>query len=326
MTVTNVKTVAHQPVAIRARVAAPPKPKILMDDVINRWLEDEKQRVKISTISTYRAYAQRMVRPFLGTLPAEQIGDREVLDLMALLTDEDCGYAKKTVHLAVNVLKQILVYGRAYGVTADPELCVLRQCSGAQHTANALTKAEQKNLLAALGDCERPADLGVLLSLKTGLRVGEACGLQWGDIDFGAGVLYIRRTVMRIILPDNSTEVHIGAPKSESSRRQVPLSNDLLKFLKARRQADNIFITSGSIKPQEPSALQKHFKVILHRAGVRDINYHTLRHTFATQCIDKGFDAKSLSMILGHSDVSTTLNTYVHPSMEKLRKMMQHLE
>ena len=279
----------------------------------------------MSTISTYRAYAQRMLRPGFGALPPAQLDDGRVAAYLASIEGEDSPYAKKTVHMAANILKQVLVFGKRCGVSADPELCRLHQRAGGQQMANTLSKAEQSRLLAALGECPRPADLGILISLKTGLRVGEICGLQWGDIDFGGGFLTVRRTVMRIIRADNSTEVYIGAPKSESSLRRVPLGRELLRFLRARRQADGVYVTRGSEKPQEPTTLQKHFKVVLRRAGVRDINFHALRHTFATQCIDKGFDAKSLSMILGHADVSTTLNIYVHPSMEKLQKMMSQL-
>lgn len=322
MTVTNIRNINRPHAAICVRIAAPAVPPMTVNDIIDKWLEDEELRVKISTVSTYRAYAQRMIRPCFGDMPAVQVSNETVKKYIADLESEDSCYAKKTAHMAANILKQVLAYGKPYGVEADPELCVLHKRPGGQQVTNTLTNAEQAKLLAALGDCEKPADIGILLSLKTGLRVGEVCGLQWGDIDFEAGFLTVHRTVMRITKPDHSTEVYIGEPKSESSRRRIPLSRELLRLLKARRQEDEVFVARGAAKPQEPSTLQQHFKVVLHRAGIRDINFHALRHTFATQCIDKGFDAKSLSIILGHADVSTTLNIYVHPSMEKLRRMM----
>lgn len=322
MTVKNVKPISSQSVTIRVRLA---EPQMTMNELIDRWLVNKQQYVKITTISTYRAYAKRMLRPEFGALPVSQISDERVAAYIAELSAENSGYAKKTVHMAANVLKQVLAFGRNFGVTADPELCVMHQRGGGGHMANTLTKTEQEKLLAALGDCERPADIGILLSLRTGLRVGEVCGLQWGDIDFAGGFLTVRRTVMRISREENRSEIYIGEPKSESSMRRVPLPGDLLRFLKARRQADDVYVARGGLKPQEPCTMEQHFKVVLRRAGVRDINYHALRHTFATRCIDKGFDAKSVSMILGHADVSTTLNIYVHPSMEKLQKMMSQL-
>ena len=166
----------------------------------------------------------------------------------------------------------------------------------------------------------------ILLSLKTGLRIGELAGLLWSDIDFEAGFLNVQRTVSRIYHGDGTTSIHIGDPKSESSRRRVPLPPGLLQMLEHHRQAGEVYLTSGRTKHQEPGTLQLHFKVVLKRAGIRDLNFHTLRHTFATRYVEKGFDVKSLSMILGRSDVSITLNTYVHPSMENLRNMMHSLE
>ena len=299
---------------------------ITVDTVIDEWLKYEEGQIKISSVSTYRAYAKKHIRPALGGIAADELTNAEVSDFLAAVSSENSGFAKKTVHLIANILKQVLLFGQKYGVRADPKICSIRFKSSSQKTVNALTAEEQRKILQTLGDCRHPSDLAIFLSLKTGLRVGEAAGLQWGDIDFEAGFLNVRRTVERIYRPDGTTEVYIGEPKSESSRRRVPLSPGLLKVLEAHRQADTIYIGSGSTKPQEVSTLQKHFKVVLKHAGVRDINFHALRHTFATRCVEKGFDAKSLSMILGHADVSTTLNTYVHPSMENLRNMMQRLE
>lgn len=301
------------------------EPQMTLNELIDRWLVYKQQYVKITTISTYRAYAKRMLRPEFGMLPVSRINNEIVAAYIAELSSENSGYAKKTVHLTANVFKQVLNYGRSFGVTADPALCAIHLRAGGRYMADTLTKGEQEKLLVALGECERPADIGILLSLRTGLRIGEVCGLQWGDIDFAGGYMTVRRTVMRINNEENRSEVYIGEPKSENSMRCVPLPKDLLCFLRARRQVDNFYVVRGGLKPQEPCTIEQHFKVVLRRAGVRDINYHALRHTFATRCIDKGFDAKSVSMILGHADVSTTLNIYVHPSMEKLQEMMSQL-
>ena len=316
-----------RPLMIRTRLASHPAvATFTMNDIIDEWLKYEESQIKISSVSTYRAYAKKQIRPVLGGIPADKLTDTDVSDFLATVCSADKGFAKKTVHLIANILKQVLTFGKKYGVNVDPNICNIRSKSSSQRTANTLTGEEQEKILEALGNCDRPSDLAIFLSLKIGLRVGELAGLQWGDIDFDAGFLNVRRTVERIYNADGITEVYIGEPKSESSRRKVPLSPELLKFLEEHRQADDIYVTSGSIKPQEVATLQKHFKVVLRHAGVRDINFHALRHTFATRCVEKGFDVKSLSMILGHSDVSITLNTYVHPSMENLRNMMQSLE
>lgn len=327
MSGTSVRSTLPRPLIIRARLASHPTiTKVTMNDIIDEWLKYEESQIKITSLSTYRSYAKKQIRPVLGNIPADKLTEVEVSEFLSAICSANKGFAKKTVHLIANILKQVLIFGKKYGVTVDPEICNIRTKSSSQRTANTLTSEEQSKILETLGSCKRPSDLAILLSLKTGLRVGELAGLQWGDIDFEAGFLNVRRTIERIYKADGTTEVYIGEPKSESSKRKVPLAPGLLKFLEEHRQADDIYVTSGSTKPQEVNTLQKHFKVVLGRAGIRDINFHALRHTFATRCVEKGFDVKSLSMILGHSDVSITLNTYVHPSMESLRNMMQNLE
>ncbi|NLV85753.1 MAG: site-specific integrase, partial [Clostridiales bacterium] len=308
--------------AVRARLAAAPT----LNDLIDAWLKQAESRIKATSLSTYRSYAKKQIRPYLGDIPANKLTEDMVLAFLAQVSSEEKGFAKKTVQLIANILKQVLTFGKKYGITVDPAICVIRGKQGSQRTANTLNAVDCERLLETLGNCERPSDLAIYLSLKTGLRVGELAGLMWGDVDFDAGFLKVRRTVSRIYREDGTSTVHIGEPKSESSIRRVPLTPAVTHVLARHRQEDEVYVTSGRRKPQETGTLQQHFKVVLRRAGIRDINFHALRHTFATRCVEKGFDVKSLSLILGHSDVSVTLNTYVHPSMEKLRSMMESLE
>lgn len=309
-----------------ARLSPQPAAAASLNNIIDEWLKYQESRIKVTSLSTYRAYAKTHIRPVLGGLPATKLTEADVTGFLALVSGPEKDFAKKTVHLIVNILKQVLTFGQKRGITVDPALCNVRLHSGRQRTPNTLTGEEQEKLLKTLGSCNRPSDLAILLSLKTGLRIGELAGLKWGDVDFEAGFLNVRRTVGRISNDDNTTSVYIGEPKSESARRKVPLAPSLLAFLAEHRQADEIYATSGRLKPQETAGLQARFKLVLRNAGIRNINFHALRHTFATRCVEKGFDVKSLSMILGHSDVSITLNTYVHPSMENLRNMMENLE
>lgn len=165
----------------------------------------------------------------------------------------------------------------------------------------------------------------VLICLFTGLRLGELCALKWSDIDFENGVLTVNRTVQRLYAEGNKTMTVLveTAPKSEYSRREIPLPDSVLRLLSSSEN-DKEYVFGGD-RPLEPRTLQYQFKKILKDADLPDKNFHILRHTFSTNCIEGGTDVKSLSEMLGHSDVQITLNRYVHPSMDTKRQYMEGL-
>lgn len=165
--------------------------------------------------------------------------------------------------------------------------------------------------------------LRILLCLFTGLRVGELCGLTWGDIDFENGTLSVKRTVQRIN-KRGSSEVIIGSPKSKTSVRIVPIPKFLLDLLSQQKRQQAILL-SGTAKPVEPRTIQYRFKAVLKACQLRNVPFHLLRHTYATVCIANGFDPKTLSELLGHADASITLNRYVHSSMQMKRSYVSRL-
>ena len=168
---------------------------------------------------------------------------------------------------------------------------------------------------------------GILLSLFMGLRIGELCGLKWEDIDFQNKILHIKRTVQRISSPNGNrkTKVIISTPKSETSFRSVAIPDFLMEYFEMFRNSDNFFILSGADKPVEPRAIQYRYKKILQSAEIENHNFHKLRHTFATNCAENGYDVKTLSSVLGHNSVNLTLNQYVHPDFVYQRKMLNSM-
>ena len=184
---------------------------------------------------------------------------------------------------------------------------------------------ERKRLESYLLHNQNNTNISVLLCLFTGLRVGELCGLKWSDIDFQNGTVSVCRTVQRINKHGKS-EVAIGSPKSKSSVRIVPIPDFLLAILKAKRKGDDFYIITGTSKPTEPRTMQNRFKSILKTCGIRNVNFHLLRHTYATMCIENGFDPKTLSELLGHADASITLNRYVHSSMQMKKNYVSRLQ
>lgn len=192
-----------------------------------------------------------------------------------------------------------------------------------------LSSAEQdiltKHLIAHLDF----TNLGILISLYTGIRIGELCALKWEDISFEDKCVHIHNTMQRLQtknISNKKTEIVISSPKSISSIRSVPIPEELFRLMLEQKGISHSFILTGNANRYvEPRTMQNRFKAILKKCNIANANFHSLRHTFATRCIELGFDLKSLSEILGHASVNITLNRYVHPSMELKTKHMNML-
>ena len=194
-----------------------------------------------------------------------------------------------------------------------------------------LTKSEQKELVRYLQQDTDKIKLGVLISLYTGIRLGELCALKWSDIDIPNGTLKIDKTIQRIKNTDkyasSKTKIVIDKPKSQKSIRVVPIPSFLHEKLwnQRNRYWVNAYVLSGTYMYVEPRIYQKHFKRVLKEANIKEVNYHALRHTFATRAIESGIDVKTLSEILGHSNIKFTLERYVHSSEELKKQSIEKL-
>lgn len=184
---------------------------------------------------------------------------------------------------------------------------------------------EQTKLCEYLNENDNLTSLGIKLALGAGLRIGEVCALRWKDIDLNKRILTVNSTPQRIHCDnaDRKTKLTITAPKSESSIRQIPISNHLASYLKQQIRDSSCFIISGTQKPIEPRTLQYRFNAILKNAELPSIHFHALRHMFATNCIRLEFDVKTLSELLGHSKVEIALNRYVHSSIERKKEFIE---
>ena len=159
----------------------------------------------------------------------------------------------------------------------------------------------------------------------TGLRIGELCALKWSDIDLSQRTISVSRTIQRIKV-QGGTQLIITEPKSISSVREIPIPDCILPLLKNFCSKGESYILSGTAKPVEPRTMQYRFQALLKKAKLPSIHFHALRHMFATNCVELGFDVKSLSEILGHSGVEITLNRYVHSSLERKKAFMKKLK
>ena len=191
-----------------------------------------------------------------------------------------------------------------------------------------LPPAEQQRLYQYVQENPTPRKIGLLLGVELGLRIGEICGLQWGDFDLKLGTLKINRTVCRISCENGHTKVVIQTPKTRTSRREIPIPKQLLIMLKKLRGCVSNaawFLSGNESKPTEPRCYRKSIKSYLKQATVRQVRPHALRHTFATTCLQAGCDVKTLSELLGHANANITLQRYVHSDLTRKRREMNRI-
>ena len=191
-----------------------------------------------------------------------------------------------------------------------------------------LSAQEQTNLRDFVLEHPTARKVGLLLQMQLGLRIGEVCGLQWGDFDLAAGTLTVRRTVSRIYCRNGHTKVLIQTPKTRSSSREIPIPQELLALLRelcGNVSAETWFLSGSTEKPVEPRCYRKSIQLYLQQAAVRKVHPHALRHTFATTCLQAGCDIKTLSELLGHADPNITLRRYVHSNLNRKRRELERV-
>jgi len=300
--------------------------------VAAEWLEVSKVQLKDSSIVKYTNLLTDYILPFWEDKAIDSIIIENIVEYSNTLLlcggKKGEGLAPKTVTSIISVLKSIFKYAAQYKRIAVLNLdgYSIKQ---PQKPMRVLTLPEQQKLCQYLCKDLSLTNLGIMLCLYTGIRIGEVCALKWEDIDFEAQQLHVNKTMQRIQNKGNNikkTSIIITEPKSECSIRMIPLPDELFKLIVTFKCPQNTYLLTGhAYEFVEPRTLQNRFKRIIKTCNIRDVNFHALRHTFATRCIELGFDIKSLSEILGHANVNITLNRYVHPSMELKQKNMNML-
>lgn len=294
---------------------------ITVGKVYREWLNAVVNRVKESTLANYKNKFEKHILPEFGDVPcADLTAGRINAFINKKLAD---GLSASYVRDIFTVFKTMLKYAQEeYGFRLSLKNVTLPKAERKQ--VEKISDEQQKKLVSYLKANMSITAFGILLSLFMGLRIGELCGLKWEDVDFKHKTLYIRRTVQRISSANGNrkTKIVISAPKSATSFREIAIPDMLMKYFEMFRDEANHFILSGTDKPVEPRTMQYRYKKILRTAEVEDHNYHKLRHTFATNSAEKGFNVKALSAVLGHSSVTLTLNRYVHPDRTYERRLM----
>lgn len=297
---------------------------ITVGKVYEEWLNAIVNRVKESTIANYRVKFEKHILSEFVDIPCADLSAGRINEFInKKLAD---GLSASYVRDIFTVFKSMLKYAQEeYGFKLSLKNVVLPKAEKKQ--IEKISDIKQKKLISYLKENMSLTAFGILLSLFMGLRIGELCGLKWEDVDFQCKVLHIRRTVQRISYSNGSrkTKIVISTPKSVTSFRDIAIPDMLMEYFKIFRNEADFFVLSGSEKAVEPRTMQYRYKKILQSAEIENHNFHKLRHTFATNCTQKGFDVKTLSVILGHSTVNLTLNRYVHPDRSHERKLMNSM-
>jgi integrase len=291
---------------------------VSVEIVMREWLEYKKSFVKKSTLCCYQRIVMKTLIPYFTDVQINDITDEFLNRLLLQLLDS---YTSKTATDIIVILNQIFQFSYERGYIAHQ---LKMQCKIAKKKSlpEVLSLDEQRKLTKFLLTDMDASKLGILICLYTGIRLGEICGLQWKDINMQSSRMKIKRTVQRISDSKGHTQFLIDTPKTVSSEREIPIPEVLMPYLKQYISASETYITTGAEIFTQPRTYQLRFKAYLKHCELPEYHFHTLRHTFATRAIELGFDPKSLSEILGHFDVKTTLALYVHPSMELKQKEM----
>ncbi len=295
------------------------------DDILTAWLQSSRINIKESTFAKYSHIIDSHIRPALGQFSLSKISTQLVENfiqqqLLVGRLDGKGGLSPKTVTDMLTIIKESIGYAQDNGIAVicNPQKITVKK---KEREMRVLTPLEEEALVRVLLDDIDQYKFGVMLSLYTGIRIGELCALQWENLCLPSATLKVRKTMQRIqdknVGATSKTKVIITEPKSQCSIRDIPLPVFVLDLARRFESSPKAFVLSGDkSRYVEPRIMQNRFKQYIRDSGIADANFHTTRHTFATRCVEVGFDIKTLSEILGHANVNITLNCYVHSSFD----------
>ncbi len=301
------------------------KEQMKIKDIVNLWKEEKKRYVKQSTYVTYVALVDKHIVSYFGE--KEKILDEDIQSFILNKIDEKL--TQKTIKDIIMILKMIIKFGSKNNLIEYHEIEALFPTEREKKKLEILSINDQKRLINYLKDNINFKNLGIFICLSTGLRIGEICALKWKDIDIDKKIFIVGKTIQRIYDYDQmNTEIIISEPKTINSYREIPLTSELYRIIKSFKKFLNkeYYVISNDINPIEPRTYRNYFKKILKKLDIPVIKFHGLRHSFATRCIESNCDYKTVSVILGHSSITTTMNLYVHPNIEQKRKVILKME
>ena len=285
------------------------------------WKSDKQRYVKQSTYAAYVLILENHILPSFGECRA--LSEQLVQDFV--LKKLNSGLSIKTVKDLLVVLKMVMKFGVKNKWTDYCEWDIKYPTNESHKDIEVLTVEHHKKILDFIQQNFTFRNLGIYISLTTGLRIGEICGLKWEDIDIASGTISVKRTIERIYIAEGThkcTKLIINTPKTKNALRDIPITKELLTMIKPLKRVmnDNFYVLTNDEKPTEPRTYRNYYHRLMKRLNIPRLKYHGLRHSFATRCIESNCDYKTVSVLLGHSNITTTLNLYVHPNMEQKKR------
>lgn len=290
-------------------------------EIAAAWKEYKRPYVKQSTMAAYVLILENHILPTFGednSLPEQSVQ-------AFVLHKIESGLSTKSVKDILIVLKMVMKFGVKKEWMTYYEWDIKYPPSSENKVLEVLSVTNHRKILNHIQSHFTFMGLGIYISLSTGLRIGEICALKWSDINVTDGILNVNRTIERIYIIEGEkkhTELVINSPKTKNSCREIPMNKELLGMLKPLKKVvnDDYYILTNDERPTEPRTYRNYYKRLMEKLDIPKLKYHGLRHSFAIRCIEVGCDYKTVSVLLGHSNISTTLNLYVHPNMEQKKR------
>ncbi len=300
---------------------------------IEQWLSRKEQLVKESTFAAYSNIVVNHLLPRFAQFELETFNE-EILQEYAFellrngRLDGTGGMGERSAKDIIIVLKNSLRDAMRLKKIPLAVYEIRFPNSQNHYKVTVLSPVEQQRLIQAVYLSLTPKSAGILLSLYTGMRIGEVCALRWSNIDLENKMINVTHTLQRVYKKElngtGKSKLLLATPKTRSSTRSIPISQLLLPILRKFQMDDTkTFFISGHDKCIEVRTFRTFFDNFLRRNEINRFNFHALRHTFATRCIEAGGDCKTVSELLGHSSVNMTLNLYVHPQIEQKRRCVE---
>ena len=290
------------------------------------WKEYKLPYVKQSTMAAYVLILENHIIPCFGD--SDSLHEKEVQAFV--LQKLEKGLSIKSVKDILIVLKMVMKFGVKNEWMNYYEWDIKYPTTSASKELEVLSVAHHRAILNYIQSHFTFTGLGIYISLSTGLRIGEICALKWSDVNVADGTITVSRTIERIYIIEGEkkhTELVINTPKTQNSCRAIPMSKELLAMIKPLKKVvnDDFYVLTNDEHPTEPRTYRNYYNKLMAKLGIPKLKYHGLRHSFATRCIEAGCDYKTVSVLLGHSNISTTLNLYVHPNMEQKKRCISKM-